>query len=722
MSNRSKKNNIDQSTEYEFIIPERQEILELLEKQGQPCGIRVIAAALMKEDHTESRKALRRRLRAMERDGQIIRNRKEGYAPVDKVDLLKGKIIAHPDGYGFMALEQGGNDLFLSPKQMRKVLHGDRILARISGVDHRGREEATIVEVLERANHQVVGRFKTQGPIGFLIPENKRIHQDIIIPNDKKNNAKTGDVVVASITEQPDKHSQPIGEITQILGNATDPGMAIDIAIHNHNLPHEWPEKVLDEISSLKEEVDISQFPNHKDIRDISLVTIDGEDARDFDDAVFCEPQGQGWRLIVAIADVSSYVISDTELDKEAYNRGTSVYFPQRVIPMLPEVLSNGLCSLNPHVNRLCMVCELSIDKNGEVKRKEFYQGVMTSVARLTYTKVAAVINNDETVVSELKNELALIQNLYSLYQLLHERRKKNGLLDFDTNEPSFKFGDNDQIQEINTYQRNDAHRLIEEFMLTANVAAANHLIEQQCASMFRVHEVPKEERLADLRSFLSELGLSLQGGENPSAKDYATLMEQISGREDYHLINMVLLRSMPLAVYEANNKGHFGLAFDAYTHFTSPIRRYPDLMVHRALKHLIDGNIPEEFMYEQDKVQEMANHCSETERRAEDASREVIQWYKCKYIHDHVGEEFMGTISSVTSFGLFVELDDIYIEGLVHVTALMPADYYHYEATGHRLRGERSNYVFQLGQRLKVIVTRVNLDDKKIDFELVQE
>ena len=705
--------------EYEYTIPERQQILDYLTEAGQPCGIRAISAALMEEDHGESRKALRRRLRAMERDGQIIRNRKEGYAPIDKIDLLKGHVIAHPDGYGFMALDQGGDDLFLSPKQMRKVLHGDRVLARISGVDHRGRQEVSIVEILERANQTVVGIYRRDGHLGYLIPENKRIHQDILLPDGKTLNAKPGEIIVASIIQQPDKHSQPVGEVIQILGNPTDPGMAVDIAIHNFNLPNQWPEEVEAQIKVFGENVDASLFPDHKDIRALPLVTIDGEDARDFDDAVFCEPQGQGWRLLVAIADVSSYVEPDTPLDKEAFNRATSVYFPQRVIPMLPEVLSNGLCSLNPKVDRLCMVCELSIDRNGKVKRKEFYQGIMRSVARLTYTKVAAVIRGDDSVTRDLADVLPHIQNLHNLYQILHQQRQQNGLLDFDTNEPSFEFGEHGEIEAIHTYQRNDAHRLIEEFMLAANVAAADFLLEQQCPAMYRVHETPKEEKLTDMRSFLSELGLQLDGGDEPTAKDYAKLMEQIKDREDYHLINMVLLRSMPLAVYEAVNKGHFGLAFEAYTHFTSPIRRYPDLMVHRALKHLINGHLPEDFAYSQGQVQEMANHCSTNERRAEEASREVIKWYKCKYIYDKIGETFMGTISSVTSFGLFVELDDIYIEGLVHVTSLIPEDYYHYEAVGHRLRGERSNHVFQLGNRLEVKVVNVNLEDKKIDFEL---
>ena len=723
MSKKKSKNDPTDSNQYVYIIPERDQILDYLNNEGQPCGIRRIAAALLEEDSSESRKALRRRLRAMERDGQIIRNRKEGYAPVNKIDLLKGTIIAHPDGYGFMALDEGGDDLFLSPKQMRKVLNGDRILARISGIDHRGRYEVSIVEVLERANKQIVGRFTTDGHIAYLIPDNKRIHQDIIIPDAKQGGAKKGDIVVATIVQQPDKHTQPIGEVTQILGNHLEPGMAVDIAIHNHNLPTEWPQEVIDEIEPLGDTIDQSSPQDRVDLRDLSLVTIDGEDARDFDDAVYCEPAGKGWRLLVAIADVSSYVPVRSALDKQAYERGTSVYFPQRVIPMLPEVLSNGLCSLNPDVDRLCMVCELHFDQKGQVKRKQFFQAVMQSKARLTYTNVAKILIEQDTKLQQKYAELLPeLQNLFNLYQLLHNKRKVSGLLNFDTSEPNFEFDENGEIKSIETYQRNDAHKLIEEFMLAANVAAAEYILEKHCPGIFRIHETPKTEKLAELRTFLGELGLQLSGGEEPTAADYAKLMDQIEGRSDAHLISMILLRSMPLAVYDANNQGHFGLGFDAYTHFTSPIRRYPDLMVHRAIKHLIQHDESVEFQFSHSELQRIATHSSEMERRAEEASRDVIAWYKCKYMHEKIGEEFNGTISSVTSFGIFVELDEIYIDGLVHITSLVPADYYHFEAVGHRLRGERSNHVFQLGDRLRVVVVRVDLDDKKIDFELVED
>ena len=715
------RNSGKSADEFEYKIPERHEILELLASAGQPLGIRAIAASLMEEDHSDSRKALRRRLRAMERDGQIIRNRKEGYAPINKLDLLKGRIIAHPDGYGFMVPDEEGDDLFLSPRQMRKVLHGDRVIARISGIDPKGRREGHIIEVLSRANEKVVGRFYRDGGIAYLVPDNRRIHQDILITEGLSKKIKQGDILVVAITKQPDKHSQPQGSVIQLLGSEMISGMAEEIAIQTHGIPAEWPQELQPQLQKFEKGIDTEQIAGREDIRELPLVTIDGEDARDFDDAVYCEKQGQGWRLLVAIADVSSYVEPDSLLDELAYERGTSVYFPTRVIPMLPEILSNGLCSLNPEVDRLCLVCEMSIDAKGKLKRTRFFEGVMNSSARLSYTKVAAaLVENDQSTREELASVLPNLEDLFSLYQVLNERRKQNGLLEFDSSEAKLQFNDEGLVESVTTLQRNDAHKLIEEFMLTANIAAAEFLLEKACPAMFRVHETPKAEKLDVTREFLSELGLSLEGGDEPDASDYATLMEQIKDRPDAHLINMVLLRSMPLAVYSADNQGHFGLSFDAYTHFTSPIRRYPDLMVHRAIRHLINYGEADEFAWTKQAMEEMAAHCSDTERRAEEASRDVIQWYKCEYMQQHIGDEFDGSISSVTAFGIFVELDELYIEGLVHVTALIPEDFYHYEQAGHRLRGERNNHVFQLGNRVRVKLVRVDMEDKKIDFELV--
>jgi len=705
--------------EYAFEIPSREDVLKLLGVRGKPCSLHDIADAL-KVNEKEARKALRRRLRAMQRDGQIIRNRKRGYAPVEKIDLLSGRVIAHPDGYGFLALDEGGDDLYLTPREMRSVLHGDRVLARISGTDQRGRSEGAIVEILDRKNTRVVGRYHREAGIGFVIPDNKRIHQDILVKGDDKSRIKTGSIVVAEITRQPDQHTQPIGRIIEVLGDKMQGDMAVRVAMRTHDLPFEWPEDVEQEIKSLTGTVSRQDKKGRENICKLPLVTIDGEDARDFDDAVFCEKQGSGWRLIVAIADVSHYVTPTSALDVSAEQRGTSVYFPQSVLPMLPEILSNELCSLKPGVDRLCLACELNIDAQGKLKRSRFFKAVMKSHARLTYNEVAAMlIEKDQEITKQYQVLLPNLQDLYALYQLMHGLRKQHGLLDFDSEEPVFKFNTAGEIESVHTYSRSDAHRLIEEFMLAANVAAAEYLLQQNIPALFRIHETPKLEKLTALRSFLSELGLDLGGGEEPQARDYANLMERIEDRKDVHLIQTVLLRSLPLAVYSSDNAGHFGLSFPAYTHFTSPIRRYPDLLVHRAITHLLEHNAPAGFYINRQRMAELGDQCSMTERRADDASRDVIQWYKCQFMESKVGEEFYGTISSVTSFGLFVELDDIFIEGLVHVTSL-PGDYYHFEATGHRLRGERSNKVYQLAGRIRVKVVRVNVEDRKIDFEPV--
>lgn len=711
------KNNQDR--EYTVTIPERSEILAFLEKKGEPCSFKHLSKGLGMES-AEEKDAIKNRLRAMQRDGQLIRNRKEGYAPADKVDLLAGRVIAHPDGFGFLALDQGGDDLFLSPKQMRQVLNGDRVLARISGVDHRGRSEGSIVEILERSHRTIVGRYTYDGDFAYVIPENKRIHQDILIPNGQQSLAEEGNIVVVEITRHPDKHSQPVGKVIEVLGTEMAADIAIDVAIRNHDLPFEWPDEVTQQISTISEEVTEEDKQDREDIRHLPLVTIDGEDARDFDDAVFCEPQGNGWRLIVAIADVSHYVLSGSALDDEARERGTSVYFPQRVIPMLPEIISNGLCSLKPQVDRLCMVCEMSIDKTGAIKRSKFYDAVMHSRARLTYNKVSAMLEHaDETLIEEYRELFPHLQDLYSLYHLLHEKRKQTGLVEFESSEASFQFNDVGQIASITSFERNHAHRLIEEFMLAANIATADFLLEAQIPAMYRNHEPPKEEKLTDLRALLAELGLQLDGGTEPTVADYARLLERVAERDDKHLIQTVLLRSMQLAVYEATNKGHFGLAFESYAHFTSPIRRYPDLMVHRAIRHMITFYDAESYHYKSEDLQMLSNHCSMTERRAEEASREVVQWYKCEFMRDKVGEIFQGTINSVVSFGLFVELDGVYIEGLIHVTSL-PADYYHHDPVGHRLMGERTNRKFQLAGRVTVQVIRVDMESKKIDFELI--
>ncbi len=705
---------------YKVSLPERQEILNYLTECNRPRTLRKIADAL-NIDGSESRQALLRRIKAMQRDGQIVLNRRGGYGLVDKMALYRGVVIGHPDGYGFLNIEDEEDDLYLSSREMRSLLHGDRIIARLVGIDKRGRKEGAMVDILQRANQLVVGRYFEEKGVAFVVPQNKKFHQDILIPESIEGKAESGQYVVVEITKQPDKHTQPLGEIVETLGEHAAAGMAVEIAIRSHQIPNEWPDEVLEEVANFTDQINPDDICNREDIRSLPLITIDGEDARDFDDAVYCEQQDSGWRLLVAIADVSHYVHPRMAMDNEALNRGNSVYFPQRVVPMLPEVLSNGLCSLNPKIDRLCLVCELHINKQGKVKRHRFFEGVMRSAERMTYNKVASILlEKDKKLIENYKTIIPHLENLYELYQLLHKHRKEKGVLDFRSVEPCFVFNENHEVSSIYALERNDAHRLIEEFMLAANIASAEFLLRQEIPALYRVHETPKASKLEALYGFLGELGLSIGSGEIPTAKDYANLIEKVKDREDAHLIETVLLRSMQLAVYSEKNMGHFGLAFPAYAHFTSPIRRYPDLMVHRAIRHLIRNKNAAGFSYTNKDMHSIAENCSLTDRRAEEASRDVIQWYKCEFMHSKVGEVYEGTISGVTSFGMFVELDGIYVEGLVHITAL-PADYYHFDPIGHRLTGERTGKKYRLGNRIKVEVMRVSLDDKKIDFELVE-
>lgn len=713
-----KKSKSQSSSGKVFKLPEREAIMEFLREAGRPLKRKQFAEAFVIHD-SEMRYALGRRLKAMERDGQLIRNRRGSYGLVEKMDLIKGRVIGHPDGYGFVVPDEGGKDLFLSGKEMRTILNGDRVLVRQVNVDKHGKREGVLVEILERANEQLVGRFYEESGIAYVVPDNKRLSQDLLIPPGDKNNAEHGQYVVAKIMHQPEKHRQPLGKVLNIIGDGLDASMAVDIAIRSYELPFEWPEAVEQEIKGFTEEVDSENIADRNDCRAIPFVTIDGEDARDFDDAVYCEKQGSGWRLLVAIADVSHYVKQQSALDDEARLRGTSVYFPERVIPMLPEILSNGLCSLKPEVDRYSMVCELNIDAKGKVKQSSFFKGLIKSAARLTYTEMSAiVVDKDDGARKKRENLVTHLDDLYQLYQLLHAERKKQGLIDFSSMESRFEFNDEGHIEAIHTVERNEAHRLIEEMMLVANVAAGQFLEKNEIPTMYRIHETPKLEKLENVRSLLSQLGLSLGGGEEPTSKDYAKLMDVIRKRDDTQMLETVLLRSMPLASYSMTNEGHFGLGFPIYAHFTSPIRRYPDLMVHRGIVHIIEGNTSATFNYSQQQVLELAEHCSMTERRAEEASRDAIQRLKCAFMKDKVGQTFSGMVSSVTSFGLFVVLDDIYIEGLVHISNL-PVDYYHFDEITHTLRGERGGKVFKLGQKLDVIVTKVDLDERKIDFEL---
>jgi len=708
-----------EAEKYERPIASREFIMEILADEGVPLTHKQLARILDLHE-PEDLDALNRRLRAMERDGQVIRNRREGYGLMEKMQLVRGYVIAHPDGFGFLVPDDGSDDLFLSARQMRQLIHNDRIVACVSGVDRRGRREGKVVEVLERNTQQVVGRFHSESGISFVVPDNKRITHDIVVPPDLRGAAGDNQIVVVQLVEQPTKQRQPIGRVVEVLGEHMAPGMEIDVAIRSHELPFQWNDDVLNEVQRIPAEVPESAKAVREDLRDTPLVTIDGADARDFDDAVFCERKGQGWRLLVAIADVAHYVKPGSALDGVAVERGNSVYFPGRVIPMLPEQLSNGLCSINPDVDRLCMVCEMQVTGTGQVKSHRFFQGVMRSHARLIYDDVAALLNGDRALREKYRALVPHLENLYDLYQQFQKRRARRGAIEFETTETVIQFGPDKKIDRIVPLIRNDAHKLIEECMIAANICAAEYLEHHEIPALYRIHESPKQEKLTDLRAFLRDLGLTLPGGENPEAKHYAKVLEQVRDRPDWHLIQTVMLRSLNQAVYSPDNVGHFGLALEHYAHFTSPIRRYPDLLVHRAIKHVLSGKKPESFRYEHEDMVHMGESCSMTERRADDATRDVVDWLKCEYMMDKVGDEFRGIITGVTSFGLFVELEDIYVEGLVHITALRN-DYYRFDPVKHCLIGERTHEIYRLADTVQVRVVRVDLDEKRIDFELME-
>jgi len=702
--------------QYANPLPSREFVMQVLADQGGPVSEDELFQLLHIEAHEED--LFVRRLRAMERDGQLMRNRKRALCIVEKLDLIKGKVQGHPDGFGFLVPEDGSADMFLSEKEMHKVLHGDVVMARQTGVDRRGRPEGKIVEVLSRANARVVGRLYEEHGIQFVVAENRRISQDILVAPGEGGGAKAGQVVILEILKQPDKHAQPIGRIVQILGNYADPGMEIEIALRKHDLPHDFPAEAAQQAEQYAPEVQSHDWAGREEVRNLPLVTIDGETARDFDDAVYCEPNKSGYRLVVAIADVSHYVQSNDALDREAILRGNSVYFPRRVIPMLPEALSNGLCSLNPQVERLCMVCDMQVSKSGKIGKYRFYPSVMFSRARLTYTQVAAMLADPEgEAAREFSEILPHIQNLYALFQKLLQAREKRGAIDFETVETQMIFNDQGKIERIVPVVRNDAHRLIEECMLAANVCAADFLHSHQHPVLYRIHEGPTPEKLEALREFLGEFGLSLGGGDDPQAGDYSQLLKRIKGRPDAGLLQTVMLRSLRQARYEPENVGHFGLGYEAYTHFTSPIRRYPDLLVHRAIKAILLGKKYKPAL----KWTELGEHCSMTERRADDATRDVEAWLKCFYMRDHLGSVFTGTVSAVTGFGMFVSLDDLYVEGLVHVSEL-GKDYFHFDAARHQLLGERTGQRYRLGDRLQVRVVKVDMESTKVDFVLHQE
>ncbi|MBV7536770.1 ribonuclease R [Duganella sp. sic0402] len=732
-------------------IPSREEILGIFRSAKGPLDLRALSKSL--KVATDAQAVLSRRLNAMQRDGQILIDDTGHYTLATQTGFIAGRVSSHRDGFGFVIPDEPGEDLFLPEKEMQKVLHGDRVLAKIVGVDRRGRSEGTIVEVTQRANTHIIGRLLNQNGAWIVAPEDQRISQDVLVEG-AIGKAKSGQIVSVELTEQPMRFKQPVGKIVEVLGSLDDPGMEIEIAVRKFGVPHIFSDAALRQANKLPDHVREADWGDRVDLRDVPLVTIDGEDARDFDDAVYCEPvkigRANGYRLIVAIADVSHYVKPNDALDADALERSTSVYFPRRVIPMLPEKLSNGLCSLNPAVDRLTLVCDAVVTAKGEIKAYQFYPAVIHSAARLTYTEVAEILGNTKGPEAARRPGLVPhLSNLYEVFQALLKARAERGAIDFETTETYIVCNPNGKIEKIIPRTRNDAHRLIEECMLTANVCAADLLIRHKHPGTYRIHATPTAEKLKQVRTFLKQVNLSLNGGDKPAAADYAALMRQIKERPDASLLQTMLLRSMQQAVYSPDNIGHFGLAYEAYAHFTSPIRRYPDLLTHRAIKAILLGkkyepkiagtsvlntNVSNATRKQQakDKAEGKAPkaagdltvwdalgvHCSANERRADEASRDVENWLKCYFMQDKLGEEYTGIITGVATFGIFVQLDQLFVEGMVHITDL-GQDYFQYDDARHELKGERSGKTFQLTDRVSVQVVRVDLESRKIDLRL---
>ena len=646
--------------------------------------------------------------------------------------------------------------IYLSPQEMRAVLHRDRVRVRIVRYDRKGRPEGRVLDIIERRKAPIIGRLLHEAGIWLVAPEDRRYGQDIMVPKNATANAAVGQVVSIELTEPPSMYSQPMGRVIEVLGEIDDPGMEIEIAVRKYEVPHRFSPETLAQAAALPDKLRPADRRHRIDLSDVPLVTIDGEDARDFDDAVYCEPftRGRGkslfkgWRLIVAIADVSHYVKPGEAIDNDAYERATSVYFPRRVIPMLPEKLSNGLCSLNPEQDRLAMVCDMVIDTEGAIDAYQFYPAVICSHARLTYTEVAAVLANTRGPEAQRRVDLVPhLLHLHEVYRALLKQRAKRGAVDFETTETQIVCDENGRIEKIVPRTRNEAHKLIEEAMLAANECAAGFIEAADHPALFRVHEGPTPERRVTLQNYLRALGIGLHLSDDPSPGEIQTIALATKDRPDVTQIHTMLLRSMQQAVYTSANAGHFGLAYGAYAHFTSPIRRYPDLLVHRVIKAILGekryqldaalvasmppaptrrpgkgpAKPPKALSKELETWEVAGAHCSANERRADEASRDVEAWLKCRFMREHLGEEYSGTVSAITSFGLFVTLDALYVEGLVHITEL-GGEYYRYDEVHQELRGERSGARYAVGTRVRVQVSRVDLDSRRIDFRLVRD
>ena len=706
---------------YENPVPSREFILTHLQERSKPASYAQLCEELAVNDE-ERQIAFKRRLRAMERDGQLYFNKFKCYALIDEAGLTKGKVVGHRDGFGFLEVEGESKDWFIAKHQMNMVLHGDIVLAKGTKRGSGSKCDARIIKVLTNERAPIVGRYFVEHGIAVVVAEDPRITQDIIILPGNEKGARHNQMVQVQITQNPSRNMNAVGKVIDVLGEHLAPGMEIEVALRNHDIPHVWPEEVEQQVAHLGEFVEEADKQGRVDLRGLPLVTIDGEDARDFDDAVYCEPKKSGgWRLWVAIADVSHYVGMNTPLNKEAIERGNSVYFPEQVIPMLPKVLSNGLCSLNPEVDRLCMVAEMTVSQEGKLSGYKFYEAVMNSHARLTYTKVNAILQNDEKLRKEYAAVVPHLTDLQQMYMALKAARQERGAIEFETLETRFVFNAQRKIESIVPVIRNDAHKLIEECMILANVSAAKLLEKHEASALFRVHDEPDSEKLGNFTQFLTELGIESTLSDEPTPKEITHVLARLGDRPEAELIQTMLLRSMKQAVYQPDNIGHFGLALSAYAHFTSPIRRYPDLVVHRAIKAVLKAQGQQtsgEYAYSDDEVDQLGEQCSTTERRADDATREVADWLKCEYMQDHVGMEFNGVISSVTNFGLFIRLDDLQIDGLIHVTNLGD-EYFQHDAAKHCLVGEHTHTVYRLGDKVTVQVASVSLDDRRINLTL---
>jgi ribonuclease R len=705
---------------YKHPIPGPNDLIDFLTETGKPLKADAILKAFDLKGQ-RMRSLLVDKLNTMVRAGQIIENRRGEYCLTAKLDLVTGTVSGHRDGFGFVVRDDGeSEDVYLSAREMRPLFDGDRVAVRVKGMDRRGRAEGQLVDVLERGTQQVAGQFIRERGIGLVIPDNSKISHRILIPKDESGGAKHGQMVVVEILDFPTYVEQATGRVVNIIGTPGEKGIATDIAIHSHAIPYKWPDTVREQVQEFGAEVPDASMDGRTELRNVDLITIDGADARDFDDAVFCMKAQSGWRLLVAIADVANYVSIGSALDKEAIVRGTSVYFPDRVVPMLPEVLSNGLCSLNPKVDRLCMVCDMEVSSSGKVTKATFFEGVMKSKARLTYSQVGDFLSgaSKTSVPSELQ---ASVRDLHDLYKAFAKQRRHRGAIEIDLPQTKFKLNDDGEIDRIEVVPRNDAHRLIEECMIAANVEAAKFLKKHRIPGLYRVHPKPDTDRFNDLRLYLISLGLKVPHPDHVEPRHFTQLIEQVKDRPDSAAITMAMLRSLTHAEYSPTNVGHFGLALESYAHFTSPIRRYPDLLVHRAIRHIIRGGKPGKYDYAPKEMERLGAITSAHEKRAEEATRDVEAWLKCQYMEQHLGDEFDGVITGVTNFGLFVQITELMTDGLVHVTSLAN-DYYKYDAGSQKLVGERSGHTYSLGEEMRIRVERVDMETRKIDFRPVTE